>query len=297
MTRDAREFEDDGGGGEYGYVRTADGQLVRYAPYVGLQDAKQGAGGNGAMNSVMQQAMKKLTSNGSTGQGGGSGVSLKSGEGIKYDPGLGGGSGTAGFSGGSGSAAGLGGSAGNGITASGGGSGAGLGSSLGNGTSISSGNGISYSPVSEGGTGTASSGGGESSSGSSGSYTGAIIGAVNGYNAGKKNAETDPNMSNKKDGFGEHHRDYRAEIGGTIGGGVIGWYGGDIAGGFAGEAVEATHPFMEEFTRGLINTGDDLGGPAGAMILDPIGTMASGKYSWSDLAKSSILGPAMKWFD
>ena len=45
----------------------------------------------------------------------------------------------------------------------------------------------------------------------------------------------------------------------------------------------------------MINAGDKVGGSGGAMMVDPIGTMASGKYSWGDIAKGAALGPAKKW--
>jgi len=48
---------------------------------------------------------------------------------------------------------------------------------------------------------------------------------------------------------------------------------------------------MQDFTRNLINTGDDIGGVSGAMFIDPIGTMASGKYSNDDILDSSWKHP------
>lgn len=129
------------------------------------------------------------------------------------------------------------------------------------------------------------------------SYASAAGGALNGYMAGRDNYKNDPNMSNQKDGFGTNHKDYRAEIGGGTLGGVMGYYGGPIGAALAGPTVKAVHPFMEKGTRGVINFGDKVGGESGALALDPIGTMASGKYSWGDLGKGALLGPAKKWFN
>ena len=131
--------------------------------------------------------------------------------------------------------------------------------------------------------------------GTAAAYGGAAGGALGGYLAGRENYKNDPNMWNQKDNFGTAHKDYRAEIGGGTLGGVMGWYGGPIGAALAGPTVKAVHPFMEKGTRGVINFGDKIGGSGGAMMLDPIGTMASGKYSWGDIGKGALLGPAKKW--
>lgn len=131
------------------------------------------------------------------------------------------------------------------------------------------------------------------SSGMGGSWGGAASGAMQGAMAGHMNYQNDPNMSNKKDGFGTHYRDNRAEVGGAVLGGVMGYYG---LGELAGPAVTAAHPVMEPTTRWLINTGDSFGGAGGALMMDPIGTVSSGKYSGEQLAWGAALGPAAKWF-
>ena len=131
--------------------------------------------------------------------------------------------------------------------------------------------------------------------GTGAAYAGAAGGALGGYMAGRENYANDPNMSNQKDGFGTKHKDYRAEVGGGTLGGVMGYFGGPIGAALAGPTVKAVHPFMEKGTRKVINFGDKVGGAGGALMLDPIGTAASGKYSWGELGKGALLGPAGKW--
>ena len=126
-----------------------------------------------------------------------------------------------------------------------------------------------------------------------GSWGGAASGAMAGAAAGHMNYKNDPNMSNKRDGFGTKYRDNRAEVGGAVLGGVMGYYG---LGSMAGPAVTAAHPVMEPTTRWLINTGDSFGGAGGALMMDPIGTVASGKYDGKELALGALMGPAAKWF-
>jgi hypothetical protein len=125
-----------------------------------------------------------------------------------------------------------------------------------------------------------------------GSWAGVPGGAISGAMAGHQASINDPDMSNGKDGFGKHWRDSRAEVGGAVAGGVMGYYG---LGALAGPAVTASHPWMESSTRWLINTGDSFGGAGGALMMDPIGTVASGKYSAGDLAKGFLLGPLSKY--
>ena len=138
-------------------------------------------------------------------------------------------------------------------------------------------------------------GGGEGKGGGmgGGSWGGAVGGALSGAAAGHMNYQNDPNMRNQKDGFGTKYRDSRAEVGGAVLGGVMGYYG---LGGLAGPAVTAAHPVMEPTTRWLINTGDQMGGAGGALMMDPIGTVASGKYDGKELALGALMGPAAKWF-
>jgi hypothetical protein len=129
--------------------------------------------------------------------------------------------------------------------------------------------------------------------GMGGSWAGVPGGVMSGIQAGNMNYQNDPNMRNQKDGFGTKYRDSRAEVGGAVLGGVMGYYG---LGGMAGPAVEALHPVMEPATRWAINTGDKMGGAGGAMMMDPFGTVASGKYSGEELALGALMGPAAKWF-
>jgi len=124
-------------------------------------------------------------------------------------------------------------------------------------------------------------------------WAGVPGGAVNGFMAGQYNYETDPVMKSGKDGFGEHYPDYRAQVGGTILGGVMGYYG---LGSLAGPATIAAHQFMEPATRWAINTGDSFGGAGGALMMDPFGTVSSGKYSGKELALGALMGPAADWF-
>ena len=128
-----------------------------------------------------------------------------------------------------------------------------------------------------------------------GGWASAAGGALSGYMAGRENYANDPNMWNQKDNFGTAHKDYRAEVGGGVLGGVMGYYGGPVGAALAGPTVKAVHPYAEKGTRAVINFGDKVGGAGGALMLDPIGTTASGKYSWGDLGKGALLGPAGKW--
>lgn len=121
---------------------------------------------------------------------------------------------------------------------------------------------------------------------------GTLGGATAGYLAGRDNYNSDPNMRNGKDGFGQYHRDWRAEVGGGTLGGVMGMFGYGAA---AYPAVRAAHYVMEPVTRQGIKLGDKIGGVGGAMMIDPLGTASSGKYSWGDIGKGALLGPAKKW--
>jgi len=125
-------------------------------------------------------------------------------------------------------------------------------------------------------------------------YSGPIGGAVSGLQAGIENAENDPNMSNKKDGFGTKYKDRRAEVGGTVLGTAMGYFGGPLGASLAGPAVSLIHPFAEKGTRELIKFGDSWGGSGGALLMDPIGTIASGKYNAMELLKGALLGPFSK---
>lgn len=131
------------------------------------------------------------------------------------------------------------------------------------------------------------------SGGGGGSWAGVPQGALAGWAAGKYKYDNDPKMKSKKDGFGEHYPDYRTQVGGAIGGGVLGYYG---LGSIAGPAVSVAQEGMEPATRAAIKWGDSWGGSGGALLVDPIGTLASGKYSGEELAYGALLGPAAKWF-
>jgi hypothetical protein len=131
------------------------------------------------------------------------------------------------------------------------------------------------------------------SGGFSGSWAGVPQGALAGWSAGKYKYDNDPKMKSKKDGFGEHYPDYRTQVGGAIGGGVLGYYG---LGSVAGPVISVAQEGMEPATRWAINAGDSWGGAGGALFMDPIGTVSSGKYSGEELAYGALLGPAAKWF-
>jgi hypothetical protein len=137
-------------------------------------------------------------------------------------------------------------------------------------------------------------GGGSGGSGGMGAgWGGAASGAANGLMAGHYVSQTDPNLSNQKDGFGKNWQDRRAYVGGAILGGVMGYYG---LGSLAGPATVYASKFMEPATRSAIKWGDSWGGAGGALMVDPIGAVASGKYSGGELAKGALLGPFAKVF-
>lgn len=171
-------------------------------------------------------------------------------------------------------------------------------SSTGQGLQATGDTGVGYSAASEGGTGAATINGGEASSGG-GSWGSAFTGALAGEQQGERNYWNDPNMRNKRNGFGTHHPDYRAGVGGGVLGGVLGYYGNGLGAAVAAPVVEAVHPLAERLTRGMIMTGDKIGDSAGAMVLDPVGAMASGKYSekqiMNDWAKYNLLGGLAKY--
>lgn len=129
-----------------------------------------------------------------------------------------------------------------------------------------------------------------------GGWVPAIGGAIAGYSQGAQNYRDDQNMWSGKDGYGKYHKDYRAEVGGGVLGGVLGYYGGPVGAAVAGPVVKAVHPYAEKGTRSVINFGDKVGGAGGALMLDPIGTVSTGKYSWGELGKGALLGPLTKLF-
>jgi hypothetical protein len=124
----------------------------------------------------------------------------------------------------------------------------------------------------------------------------AVGGAIAGYSQGRQNYRDNPNMWNGKDGYGKYHRDYRAELGGGVLGGVLGYFGGPFGAAVAGPVVKYAHKVMEPTTRKVVNFGDKVGGVGGAMMLDPISTAASGKYSWGQVGKGALLGPFTNLF-
>lgn len=128
-----------------------------------------------------------------------------------------------------------------------------------------------------------------------GGWLSAAAGGLAGYNQGRENYKNDPNMWNQKDGFGTQHKDYRAEVGGGTLGGVMGYWGGPVGAALAGPTVKAVHPFAEKTTRGLINFGDKWGGATGASIMDPVGTMSSGKYKWGEIFQVPFTKKLFGW--
>lgn len=152
-----------------------------------------------------------------------------------------------------------------------------------------------------GGTGFDMFGGGGQPGGGAGGSAGAAAkaipvagGVLSGTQAGDWNYRNDPNMTNKKDGFGTNSPDLRAHVGGGVLGGVLGYFGGPAGAAVAGPAVKLAHPIMEPATRTMIKFGDSWGGPGGALMMDPVGTISSGKYSVGQLAKGLFLGPFSK---
>lgn len=139
-------------------------------------------------------------------------------------------------------------------------------------------------------------GGGDAGFDVGGGWMSAAGGALNGYMQGRKNYEEDPNMWSGKDGYGKYHKDYRAEVGGGFLGGVMGYYGGPVGAALAGPVTKAVHPYAEKGTREVINFGDKVGGAGGALALDPIGTVSTGKYSWGEIGRGALLGPLDKLF-
>ena len=90
------------------------------------------------------------------------------------------------------------------------------------------------------------------------------------------------------DGFGVHSGDNRHIAGKTTMQAVGSWLlpkGGSAIG---GALAEVLHPVGEAVSRNVIRAGDKLGGASGALILDPIGTTVSGKYSNEELAKGHL---------
>lgn len=290
--------------GEYRYVKTGEKVPVRYAPSVGLeavQGKKQG-GGTGMESDISKYVKKMATESGGNFVGkNGSGVTLEGGQGISYSPSSEGGSGLAGASGWSSTAGYSAGDLGGGLStgssgglSGGSGGGGGLSSVSGYGSSdlgsgISSNQGIDSSSLS-------SSGGGWGSA-----FGGAVAGVTAAMNRRKKyedEGREDPVMERARaDGFGEKHEDYRDIVGGGTLGAVLGYFGGPVGAAVAGPVVDAVHPYGEKLTRNLVNFGDDMGGVGGAMMTDPVGAIASGKYSRSDTFWGGLLGPAYDLFD
>lgn len=241
----------------------------------------QPSGKSGSGNSM--DVLKALSGKGGTG----SGVSIKDiSQGIKFSPASEGGSGTATTGQSYSAPAGFDGYAGgSGISQS----------STGQGLQMGNAQGISYSPVSDGGTGSATSGG--DASGSGGGWASAVAGAVVGYKTASNRrkeyeakGEKDPYMERaKEDGFGKYHEDNRDLAGGGTLGGVLGYFGGPVGTMVAEPVVDAVHPYGEKLSRFMVNTGEKLtGDSSGSFALDPIATVASGKYKNSDIIKDGL---------
>lgn len=79
------------------------------------------------------------------------------------------------------------------------------------------------------------------------------------------------------DGFGKEHGDYRHLAGKGVMSYFIPYVGGALA--------EVVHPVGEAVSRGMVNTGSGItGSSAGAMVMDPIATTMSGKYTPQQIA-------------
>ena len=282
--------------GEYRYVKTGEKVPVRYAPTVGLDAVQQRKQGSGTgMESDISKYVKKMATDSAGNFVGknGSGVTLEGGQGISYAPVSEGGSGLASASGWSSTAGYSAGDLGSGISA--GSSSGGLSSAAGYGAS-DLGGGISANAGIDSSSLTSSTGGGWGSA-----FTGAIAGvtaATNRREKYKAEGREDPVMERAKaDGFGQEHEDWRDIAGGGTLGAVVGYFGGPVGSALAGPIVDAVHPYGEKLSRTMVNLGDDLGGVGGAMLTDPIGAIASGKYSYEDTFWGGLLGPAYDLFD
>lgn len=146
--------------------------------------------------------------------------------------------------------------------------------------------------------------GGKSSNSDSGSYLGAATGALAGYSQGTAAEHTNPDYTSGEDDYGKYdtlgtgggikgkdgkvYYDKRGQIGHTIGGGFLGYWGGSP---LVSSVARWSDPYLEDMTRSVINLGDRLGGVTGAVMLDPIGAIASGKYSTNEIGKAGLLAP------
>lgn len=275
--------------GEYRYVRPGERAAIRYSPSIGLNSVQKGQqrqGGNGQLNSDVSKYVKNLANSnkGEVGQGP-----------YADSPGLGS------YTGADGATTTL------GTTPSTSGSldvGYDLGSGLGQVGQNGSLNANTPTTIDAGTVGTfdtaglahTGSGSGSGGSAAGGAITG-VMTALNRREKYKKEGREDPVMERAKaDGFGQEHQDWRDIAGGGTLGGVLGWLGGDAGAAVAGPVVEAVHPYGEKFSRTMVNLGDDLGGVGGAMMTDPIGATASGKYSYKDTFFGGLLGPAYDLF-
>lgn len=141
-----------------------------------------------------------------------------------------------------------------------------------------------------------------SSSSDGGSYLGAATGAMAGYGQGTASEYTNPDYTSGEDDYGKYdtmgtgggikgkngkvYYDKRGQIGHTIGGGFLGYWGGSP---LVSSVARWSDPYLEDMTRSVLNIGDKFGGVTGAMLVDPIGAIASGKYSTNDILKSGLL--------
>ena len=128
-----------------------------------------------------------------------------------------------------------------------------------------------------------------------GGWMSGVAGGMAGANQGHENYVNDPKMHSTDDGFNKYHRDYRAELGGGMLGGVLGYWGGPIGAAAAGPVVKAVHPTAERFSRNMVKLGDKWGGATGAMIADPAAAVGSGKYSWGEIAQVPFTKKLFGW--
>lgn len=114
---------------------------------------------------------------------------------------------------------------------------------------------------------------GPASSGSSffgGNWGGAAI-------SGATNAAQAQYTPNDPDGFGNYTPDYRHAAGSGVLSYYIPYVGGMVA--------DVLHPVAEPVSRAMVTTGDSItDSSAGAMVLDPVATTTSGKYSPEQIA-------------
>lgn len=128
-------------------------------------------------------------------------------------------------------------------------------------------------------------------SGSDGNWLGAAAGAYAGWNQGTKNARKDEDKRdhrNDPDGFGKYNNDHRAEAGGAVGGGFVGYFSKGYAVPLVPWLSKTLHPGLEKLTRETLVQTDKIGGADLSVHTDPIGSWTSGKYKKGELAKATV---------